>query len=49
MVTVNGNSTVTGNTTGGFGGGIFNRAGELVGAVAGGNVRDNTPDDIFTI
>jgi hypothetical protein len=31
------------------GGGIFNNGSRLVGAGAGRNVRDNTPDDIFTI
>jgi len=46
-VTMNGGSTVTGNTAH-FGGGIFNRCGStLVGAVAGVNVFNNTPDDIF--
>ena len=43
-------STVTGNTVavaGGRGGGILNECGgTLVGAVAGGNVFNNTPDNI---
>jgi hypothetical protein len=48
-VTMNGASTITGNVAGplGAGGGIFNNLGTLVGAVDGGNVFNNTPDNIF--
>jgi hypothetical protein len=48
MVTMNGMSTVTLNLAGSDGGGIANFGGGLAGAVAGDNVRDNTPDDIVT-
>jgi hypothetical protein len=43
-VTMNGGSSVTGNSAGDLGGGIFN-SGTLAGAVAGRNVRGNTPDN----
>jgi hypothetical protein len=53
-VTLDEDSTVTGDTVTGYyatnGGGIYNACGgTLNGAVAGtgGNVYDNTPDDIF--
>jgi hypothetical protein len=49
-LTMTGTSTITGNTAGYEGGGIYNY-GTLVGAVAGtgpgGNVYDNQPDNIF--
>jgi hypothetical protein len=46
-VTMNGQSSVRRNTAiNGLGGGIFRRFGTLIGAVAGGNVSDNIPDDI---
>ena len=46
-VTMNGQSSVRLNTAiNGMGGGIFLRFGTLIGAVAGGNVSDNIPDDI---
>ena len=49
-MTLNGSSTITGNTASSVGGGILNFCGTLNGAVAGtgGNVYNNHPDDIFT-
>jgi hypothetical protein len=52
-VTLNGLSTVSNNTAvsgslgPGEGGGIYSFCGMLPGAVAGGNVRHNAPDDIY--
>jgi hypothetical protein len=48
-VTMKDASTVTQNHAGplGVGGGIFNNLGTLVGAVDGGNVFNNQPDNIF--
>jgi hypothetical protein len=46
-VTMNGASSVRRNVAvNDIGGGIFNDSGSLIGAVAGGNVSDNVPDDI---
>jgi hypothetical protein len=47
VVTMTGSATITDNTSSNVGGGIYN-GGTLVGAVAGtgGNVYNNTPDDI---
>jgi hypothetical protein len=45
-VTLNGSSTVTGNTAGGEGGGIDNQCGTLNGAMAG--TGGNTPDYIVS-
>jgi hypothetical protein len=46
-VTLNGNSTITGNSAS-SGGGIFNDCGTLVHATAGGNVYGNRLDNIFS-
>jgi hypothetical protein len=48
-VTMTGSATITGNTSPTHGGGIFHASGTLVGAVAGtgGNVYNNTPDNIY--
>jgi hypothetical protein len=47
-VTMNGGGKIIGNAAGGHGGGVFNISGSRVaGAVAGRNVRNNTPDEIF--
>lgn len=48
-VTMNGHAQVNGNTATSDGGGIYNNGGTLVGAVAGGNVKSNNPDDIVTV
>jgi fibronectin-binding autotransporter adhesin len=48
LVTMNDASSISGNTAGRHGGGIYDDAdATLVGAVAGGNVVSNTPDDIY--
>jgi predicted outer membrane repeat protein len=44
---MHGASSVRRNMAGESGGGIYNAGTVLVGAVAGGNVSDNVPDDIF--
>jgi hypothetical protein len=48
-VTMTGSATITNNTSSNVGGGIYHQNSTLVGAVAGtgGNVYNNTPDDIF--
>ena len=46
ILTMNGSTTIIGNTAGTDGGGVFNDASSLNGAVAGGNVRNNDPNDI---
>jgi hypothetical protein len=45
LLTLENGSTVASNSAG-LGGGIYQAGGSLVGAVAGGNVSGNTPDDI---
>jgi len=44
-VTMQGSSSITGNTASASGGGVCNQA-TLIGAVDGGNVNSNTPDNI---
>jgi hypothetical protein len=47
-VTLNGESTITGNTaTGGQGGGIYNEAGSTVSVNDSGSITGNIPDDCF--
>ncbi len=47
-VTLNGWSSITNNKASSQGGGIYNQVGTLNNAIDGGNVRNNTPDNIFT-